>query len=520
MKESLSDVFKEMIRGLIFDLDGVITKTQKVHQSAWKELFDDFLGSIDDVSVDIRPMSKSDYMIYIDGKPRYEGVRSFLRSRNLELDYGSIHDTHDKSTICGLGNRKNLIFNKLIDQDGVDVYEDAIEKIIQWRNLGFKTAIVSSSKNCKKIVEKVGLENLFDTRVDGLVSEELHLRGKPDPDIFIEAANNLKCKPQECVVFEDAISGVHAGQRGNFGLVVGVSRFDNRSSLLENGADIAVDTFKELDLFGDEEILAILNPQKPPIFNSGKSLFSKFKEKRAVIFLDYDGTLTPIVNRPEDAVISDEMRHLLEELSEKYTVAIITGRDIDDIKKFINLDNLIYAGSHGYSIIGPNDLYKEHEKAEEIVSTLDEVEHCLVEEHLRETKGVQVERKRYAIAVHYRNARDSDIPTVYRSVKQILQAFSGLKLGEGKKVVEIKPDLDWHKGKAIFWILDELLLNDKDKYIPIYIGDDITDEDAFRSLKGTGFGILVGSHGQTTNADYTLRNIYQVKKFFRKILDK
>ncbi len=199
-------------------------------------------------------------------------------------------------------------------------------------------------------------------------------------------------------------------------------------------------------------------------------------------------------------------------------MAIITGRDTKDVQNLVRLDKLIYAGSHGYSISGPDNLHKEHEKAEEIVSALDEIEEKLIHEFTGKREGVQIERKRYAIAIHYRNAQESDIPHVYDYVHKILAKYESFKKGEGKKIVEIKPNLNWHKGKSVLWILDALDLADREKYLPIYIGDDITDEDAFRTLKGNGIGILVGSHGKDTEADYTLKNIYQVKEFFSIVL--
>jgi len=507
------------IKGLIFDLDGVLTQTQEVHKSAWKLLFDEYLLTVDDKKFDTTSMTDMDYKIYIDGKPRYEGIRSFLKSRNIELPYGDKKDPSDKLTICGLGNRKNQIFNEMIEKNGVETYRNAVKKLKQWRDLGLKTAIVSSSKNCEKIIKRVGIDKLFDVRIDGVVAEQRHLKGKPNPDIFIEAAKYLNISPENGVVFEDAISGVEAGQRGHFGLVVGVNRFNNGDALLANGADIIINNFADLDLFDNPMIAEYFDIPKPLIFTQKTDIFKSISASKPVFFLDYDGTLTPIVSRPEDAKISPEMKQTLKELADNFTVAIITGRDTKDIQNLVQLDNLIYAGSHGYDIIGPDGMKKEHEKAGEIVQLLDKIEQELVDRFKDKTEGVQVERKRYAIANHYRNARESDIPYIYEVVDKIIKNNKGLKKGEGKKVVEIKPDLDWHKGKAVFWILEELGLDDSSKYLPIFIGDDITDEDAFKALKDKGIGIMVGSHGQETAANYSLKNVFQVKEFFEKIVE-
>jgi trehalose-phosphatase len=509
---------KRKIKALIFDLDGVLTQTQHVHNRAWKATFDEFMQTISDEKVDRRPMTDDDYTIYVDGKPRYEGVKSFLESRNTSLPYGSPDDSPDMRTVCGLGNRKNELFNEFIKKGGVKQYHHAINKLKKWCKQGFKTAIVSSSKNCLQIIKQVGIADLFDTRVDGVISAKRKLKGKPNPDIFVEAANEINVAPEEAVVFEDAISGVQAGQQGHFGLVVGVDRTGNSEGLLANGADIIIKDFSEIDFDNNPELEEYFNLPKPQVFSEGSKVFDTLMEKEPVIFLDYDGTLTPIVSRPEDAFISEEMRETLKTLADVFRVAIITGRDTKDVQNFIKLDNLIYAGSHGYNISGPDGLFREHEKAEEIIPLLDKIEQELIDIFSGKTEGVQVERKRYAIAVHYRNAREQDIPVVYEEVAKMLKKYDGIKKGEGKKVVEIKPDLDWHKGKAVLWILKALNLADRDKYLPIFIGDDITDEDAFRTLKDDGLGILVGTHGQETAAQYSLKNVFQVKEFFQTLL--
>ncbi len=505
---------KNKIEALIFDLDGVVTKTQKLHKEAWKEMFDAYLEDREGQA----PMSDEDYNIYVDGKPRYQGVKSFLESRGISLPFGNTDDPPEKETACGLGNRKNEIFHRLVEQGGVEVYQAAVEKIKFWREKGLKTAVVSSSKNCKKIIEHAGIAHLFDARVDGAVSEERGLNGKPDPDIFVEAAEELGVSPENAVVFEDAISGVQAGQRGFFGLVVGLNRFENAEALKENGADLIIDNFEDFKLFDNPDVQAFFSANVPLVFSKDSDLFDRLKEKKPVFFLDYDGTLTPIVSRPEDAVISDEMRKILRQLAEVFTVAVVTGRDKEDVENMIRLDNLIYAGSHGFIITGPDGLYKEHEKSEEIVVELDKIEKELEEELEGKAEGVQLDRKRYAIGLHYRNASEEDVPFVFELTEKMLKKHKGFKKGEGKKIVEIKPDVDWHKGKAVLWVLEALGVSEKEN-IPVFIGDDVTDEDGFEALKDKGIGIIVENRGQETAARYALKNVFQVGAFFKKMID-
>ncbi len=516
MQSKFEKLKKELpIDALIFDLDGVITQTRKTHKKAWKEMFDRFFKKHHPGQ---DSMLENDYQEYIDGKPRYQGVESFLKSRNIDLPFGSINDKPGFDSICALGNVKNELFNEILEKEGVEIYEDALEKLKEWKQKGIKTAIVSSSKNCKKIIEVAGIEDLFDTRVDGVVSEEIKLKGKPDPDIFTEAARRLKARPENSIVFEDATSGVKAGQRGYFGLVVGVSRFNNKEALLENGADITIDNFNELDLNDIELVEEYFSRQGTPIFPDNEEIFETLKRKKPAIFLDYDGTLTPIVQRPEDAVISDEMKETLKELAQTFTVAIVTGRDKEDVENLVGLDELIYAGSHGYIITGPDGLSMEHPDSKKIIPKLDEIEKEVEKALKDKTEGTQVDRKRYAIGIHYRNAKPEDEEIVFDLVEKMLEKHPGHKKGEGKKIVEIKPDIDWHKGKAVEWIMGALELSGKDNNIPMFIGDDITDEDAFEELKDKGIGILVGGHGQKTAADYALKNVFQVREFFNRLI--
>jgi trehalose 6-phosphate phosphatase len=498
---------------LIFDLDGVITQTRDTHKKAWMEMFGRFFKKENPGQA---AMNESDYLQFIDGKPRYQGVKSFLQSRNINLPFGSPSDKPGFDTICALGNIKNVLFNEILEQDGVDIYPDAIEKINYWRNKGLKTAIVSSSKNCLKILQVAGIEDLFDTRVDGVISELNGLTGKPNPDIFIEAARRLNARPEKSVVFEDAFSGVKAGQNGYFGLVVGVNRFNQKKELLENGADITIDSFEEIDLSDPLIVEEYFAKSGIPIFPDNDELFSLLAHRKPILFLDYDGTLSPIVPRPEDAVISVEMKQTLKELAKYFTVAIVTGRDKDDVENLVGLKELLYAGSHGYIISGPDGLFMEHPESEKIIPRLDEIEKELDVLLNQRTEGTQLDRKRYAIGIHYRNARPEDEKIVYELVDEMIKKYPRHKTGGGKKIIEIKPDTDWHKGKAVNWIMNKLTKGND--MLPLYIGDDITDEDAFNAIKENGIGILVGSHGKKTEARYALKNVYQVREFFKKLI--
>ncbi len=236
---------KSLIDAVVFDLDGVVTKTALVHAAAWKEAFDEYLRLREER--DKEPFREftheNDYLPYVDGKPRYKGVQSFLESRGIQIPFGDSGDAGDAETVCGLGNRKNIKFREVLKNKGVDVYPAAVALLKELREKGIRVGVASSSKNCQFILQSAEIEDLFETRIDGVVSVELGLKGKPEADIFVVAAKNLGAVPGKAVVIEDAVSGVQAGRNGHFGLVLGVAREDNEDDLRKNGADVVVTSF-------------------------------------------------------------------------------------------------------------------------------------------------------------------------------------------------------------------------------------------------------------------------------------
>ncbi len=235
----------------VFDLDGVVTFTARLHAAAWKALFDAYLRSREQrFGEPFRPFdSNSDYHLYVDGKPRYDGVKSFLESRGIHLPLGEYSDPPEAETCCGLGNRKDLLFNAKVQEMGVDVDEEAVRFVRELRTAGVKVGLASSSKNAVPILARVGLSELFEAVVDGVVSESRRLRGKPQPDIFLNCLKMLTghLDPQRAMVVEDAISGVQAGRAGNFGLVLGVDRVGQADALKQNGADWVILDFREVN---------------------------------------------------------------------------------------------------------------------------------------------------------------------------------------------------------------------------------------------------------------------------------
>jgi beta-phosphoglucomutase family hydrolase len=236
------------VTACLFDLDGVLTQTAKVHAAAWEQTFDDYLrrraSSSGEAFVPFDPVR--DYDEYVDGKPRYDGVRSFLASRGIELPEGSADEKAGAETIHGLGNLKNEIVLKLIREHGVEPYEGSVRYVEAARAAGLRRAVVSSSTNCRDVLAAAGIQDLFEQIVDGIVAEREHLHGKPAPDTFLAGARALGVEPAQAAVFEDALAGVEAGRAGHFGYVVGVDRVGQAEALRAHGADLVVPDLADL----------------------------------------------------------------------------------------------------------------------------------------------------------------------------------------------------------------------------------------------------------------------------------
>lgn len=245
----------ERIDAVVFDMDGVITDTATVHAAAWKRLFDEYLRERarrrGDEAAAVRPFdANADYRRFIDGKARYDGVRSFLDSRGISLPEGEPSDPPERETVCGLGNRKNDFFLRHLREQGAEPYPSTVTLLRELRARGIRTAVISASRNAEEVLRAAGVSDLLEVRVDGATADELGLPGKPDPAMFLEAGRRLGVEPARTAVVEDAIAGVEAGRRGGFGLVVGVDRIGHPEWLGTAGADVVVGDLSELGLPG------------------------------------------------------------------------------------------------------------------------------------------------------------------------------------------------------------------------------------------------------------------------------
>ncbi len=500
------------IEAVILDLDGVVIQTAMLHARAWKTMLDTFLKGRRNghaaPPLDIR----KEYPQYLAGKPCLEGVRGFLASRSVSLPEGSARDAPGTETLHGLSNLKNRVFLRLIKEEGVDVYADAVSRIKQWRAEGKKIAVVSTGKNGAVLLRRAGIEHLFDALVDGTPAAR---RGPADPftaDVYLQAATVLGVTPGRALVVENASTGVQAGSRNRFGLAVGVARHAQEEETVEYGGDGTVKSLAELEIPHSRADHSRTAPEPgfPSALEKLKAMGQESLGKHLAFFLDYDGTLAPIVAHPEEARMPEIIRELVRQLASLCTVAIVSERDRADLVGRVGLPGLIYAGSHGLDIGGPDGLVMQHPEADGCLPDLCNAQKVL--NHLLEdVEGVQIERKKYALAVHYPNVPEDKVAYVQDVVRWVSHATQRLTCTPGRKVLELHPALDWHKGKAVTWIMEALRM-DPAKAVPIYLGDDLTDEEAFRTIRETGVGIRVGGPGEPTQAVYRLEDPGQVEQ--------
>ncbi|NIR59900.1 MAG: trehalose-phosphatase, partial [Gammaproteobacteria bacterium] len=312
----------------------------------------------------------------------------------------------------------------------------------------------------------------------------------------------------------DAVSGVRAGVAGGFGLVVGVARgradTHQAAALREAGADVVVGALSELRCERDGVSLKALDTV-PAVWERQAELAETLSARRLAVFLDYDGTLSPIVEDYTKAVLSQGMRDTVARLARRHPVAIISGRDLANLRELVGLESVYYAGSHGFDLAGPDGRRTRLGEGEKFVPDLDAAERAL-RQRLSGIEGHAVERKAFAIAVHYRRVPDAHVSRVESLVDEVVAAHAGLRKGHGKKVFQVQPDTDWDKGRALTWLLDHLGLDDPG-VLPIYIGDDLTDEDAFRALCGRGLGVVLRDGRRNTSADCALTDPSDVQRF-------
>lgn len=471
---------------IILDLDGVIADTRHLHFNSWVKTFDDFFSE----NKLNKQLSVEDYQSYLDGKPREEGISSYLNALGVKID---------ESMLENLSKKKNNTYKVLLNKMGPRVFKDSLQAIDLWRRMGIPLAVISSSKNCKFILNEGRIDNKFNVCIDGEEGQHLKLRGKPQPDYFLEASRRLGVAPEDCAIVEDSLAGMVAGKKGHFRSVIGISRPGQtpRKKLYREGADAVVSSLLEIGVV-------------PHALENNKDLLEHIGMRDIVLFIDYDGTLSEIVARPEDALINESVRNRLRDFSRSFPVVVVSGRDRNDVKSRLGIDHIFYAGCHGLDISGPGCFHYEVEDAVKGIPVLHEAILALTNS-LAGIEGVIIEKKRFTAAIHYRMVSQENAPLIEKKIRDVLSTYKNLKIKEGKKVIEVYPNIPWGKGEAIKKLC-EIFDLDYSQSVAIYLGDDKTDEEAFKMIHENGIGIKIGEDAPTF-ATYYLRDPGEVEKF-------
>jgi len=358
-------------------------------------------------------------------------------------------------------------------------------------DVGIATAIYSSTRDCAQVLRAAGIDELVNLRVDVV---------EPVPAVLTETASRLGVRPVRCVVIDRDQAGISAGREGGFSLVIGLERNGQADELLSCGADTVVADLAEISVRSGGSAMSRI-ADAAQVYSQVKELVAT---RRPVVFLDFDGTLSDITAHPDSATLVDGAAEALRALAEQCPVAVISGRDLADVRERVKVDEVWYAGSHGLELMAPDGTYHENAGAADLIGTLARAA-CRLAEMIGDISGIELEHKRFAVAVHYRNADPADIDRVTAAVRSLGRS-EGLRTTAGRKVIELRPNLYWEKGTTLNWLLERIQASDcaadAASVLPIYIGDDITDEDAFDAVQFDGVGIVVrhAEHGDRPSA--------------------
>ncbi len=486
------------IDALLLRLDGVLVPLHPIHAAAWKRLCDDVLAQ----TAGGRPFTPfdaaADYDAVFAGKPAATGLSAYLAAKGITIPAGAPDDPESASTLHGLLARRQRYVREELEAEGVDVFASTLELTEFARERGLKIAVIGDGAADDLVLTLAGMDDLVDECVDVA----------SDPETaFLRAAGDLGLRADRCAVVDTIPAGVSRARSDGFGLVIGLDRQGDTTAHQMALADLVVADLSELlPGGGPPRALACLN-----------AITAGLSRRKVALFLDYDGTLAPIVDRPEDAVLPPETREALKSLSEVAVLAFVSGRMKDEVRAFVGLENVFYAGSHGFAIEGPGGLDFVQEDGRSVMPVIRDAAIGLRRD-LADFPDARIEDKHFAVAIHYRLIAPEQVPLVEAAVDRAVAQYPVLRKSGGKMVFELRPRIDWHKGKALEYLLDILGLTD-DTVLPIYVGDDVTDEDAFEVLRGRGIGVCVKEQPAPTAATFRVRDPAEVCEFLRRLDD-
>jgi trehalose 6-phosphate phosphatase len=385
-------------------------------------------------------------------------------------------------------------------------FESTVKLVRQLKAVGVGTAVFSSNRSCQDVLTAARIGDLFPVRVDGLLAATT----------LVEVANRLAARPGRCVVVATDAAGVAAGRDGGFALVIGVDRTGHRDALRSAGADTVIADLREVTVRTGDERMAQL-----PDALQALGLIDGLAPRQPAVFFDFDGTLSDIVNDPDAATLAPGAGEALQKLAARCPVAVLSGRDLADVTERVGLPGIWYAGSHGFELTAPDGTHHQNDAAAAAIPVLEQAA-AELHDQLKSIPGVVVEHKRFGVAVHYRNAARDRVGEVAAAVHAAGQRHA-LRVTTGREVIELRPDIDWDKGKTLRWVIDHLPQagsGPQENLVPIFLGDDITDEDAFDAVRHDGVPIVVrhtDDGDRATAALFALDSPARVSEFIERL---
>lgn len=488
--------------GVLFVLEELLVRSAELHASAWKEAFDEFLAerAAGTARTPEPFLPARDYVLHVRGNPTEVAAERLLAARRLTLPLGRPGDGPHAATVFGLANRVHRQRLARLRAGSLQVNEAALQFAETLHRSGFRLAAVSLDRHAEELLRAAELAKLFHAWVDGRDVARLHLAVPPAPDLWVEALRRLEVSPQRAAAF---VTGAEQ---------VSGARSAGVATVWDAQADASI-----FDAFG-VVFAATSRPGTAAVLPSALVHVDTIAQagRPTALFLDFDGTLTGITGTPQEASMSDAVRDTVAAIASRgVPVAVVSGRDLDNLQARVGLSTLYYAGSHGFDIAGPEGLRYEHPEGLAQLPALDAAERFL-REQLGDLTGALVERKRFALAAHYRLVAPARVQRVEEAVTAALAMFKGLRASRGKKVIELLPAVEWHKGRAMLWLLERMAPG----AWPVYVGDDQTDEDAFALLRDHGTGIAVQEHPSPTAARFRLAGPHEVALFLDQLAEK
>ncbi|MGB9226364.1 trehalose-phosphatase [Mycobacterium sp.] len=473
---------------VIFDLNGVLTDAASVQRGAWALLFNDYLvrrPAHEDE--DHSAFTDDDYWQLVDGKPRAEGVADFLASQGIPLPRGVPSDSGE-DTVCGLANRQQQVYGDLLDRE-VPLFGAMVALARKLRSIDVTTAAHSSSPGHPQVSEVAGVDGLLDVYIDGTAADGLSIAGNPllvvrlEAAHVLDAARRLGVNPQRTVVVGDTEAGLSVGRDGGFAFVIGVDTTGCADRLFQRGADVVVADLADIAVrTGDKRMSEI-----PNALQSYGQLAGIAIARESVLFLNYEVALSQIVSGPGAVALVDGAAQALGRLAGESPVVVISGRDLADIRGRVGIPGIWYAGGHGFELVGPDGVHREHEAGVAAVPVLAGAA-AELRDTLEQIPGVRVVHTRFAVAVHYREVASEHVGGIVATTRR-LGKRNNLRLTHGRMLVELRPDIDWDEGTRLAWIRSHV--DESKSRVPIYIGGDLTDEDVFEAVHLGGVGIAV-----------------------------